>query len=145
VDFSQSYLGQLRAQVGARPLLAVGARVLIEDASGRFLLVRRTDNGLWGLPGGAMELGESLMDVVHREAHEEAHARLRDVTAFGISSDPQVEQHIYPNGDRVHTVEVSEIRFAHLDEVDRARFVATEYPTFGHWRRFVETGCFQVV
>lgn len=154
MSFADSYLGQLRAQVGSRLLLAVGARVLIEDDQGRFLILRRADDGKWGLPGGSMELGESLTDVVHREALEEVGVTLRDVSAFGLSSDPNVERHLYPNGDEVQNVsllvhgfvakgaarsadhESLEVRFAHVDEIDPASFVVTEYPTFGHWCAF---------
>lgn len=161
--FSESYLGQLRAVVGSRCLLAVGARVLIEDHLGRFLLIQRTDSGEWGLPGGSMELGESLMDVVFREAREEANASIERVTAFGLSSDPTVERHIYPNEDQLQNIsllahgyltnsdyapdggEVSEISFVRYEDIDRGSFVATEYPTFSHWKSFKDTGQFQIV
>ncbi len=163
LQFSESYLGQLRALVGNRRLLAVGARVLIEDDMGRFLIIKRTDSGHWGLPGGSMELGESLMDVVFREAMEEANASLERVTPFGLSSDPNIEQHTYPNGDQLQNIsllahgylansdyapdgaEVSKIRFVRYEEIDRDSFVATEYPTFSHWQSFKDTGTFQIV
>jgi ADP-ribose pyrophosphatase YjhB (NUDIX family) len=163
LSFSESYLGQLRALTGPIPLLAVGARVLIEDDAGRFLIIRRADSGDWGLPGGSMEIGESLMDVVFREAREEANAALRDVTAFGLSSNPRIENHIYPNGDQVQNIsllahgylanddyapadgEATEVAFARFDDIDEASFVATEYPTFRHWQAFKATGRFQIV
>ena len=163
MKFSESYLGQLRALVGSRCLLAVGARVLIEDSMGRFLLIRRTDSGDWGLPGGSMELGESLMDVVFREAIEEANASIERVTAFGLSSNPNIEQHTYPNGDQLQNIsllahgylvnndfapdgrEASEIKFSHHKDIDRESFVETEYPTFEHWQSFKDTGVFQIV
>ncbi|WP_440853544.1 NUDIX domain-containing protein [Sinorhizobium sp. 22678] len=143
--------------------MAVGARVLIEDGMGRFLIIKRTDSGHWGLPGGSMELGESLMDVVFREALEEANVSLERVTAFGLSSDPNIEQHTYPNGDQLQNIsllahgyvansdyapdggEASEIRFVRYEEIDRDSFVATEYPTFSHWQSFKDTGTFQIV
>lgn len=161
--FSESYLGQLRSLVGSRGLLAIGARVVIEDSAGRFLLIKRTDSGLWGLPGGSMELGESLMDVVFREAMEEANATIEKVTAFGLSSDPNVEQHTYPNGDQLQNIsllahgyisnsdyaadggEASEIKFISYEDIDRDSFVATECPTFSHWQAFRDTGAFQIV
>ena len=163
MQFSDSYLGQLRALVGNRRLLAVGARVLIENDMGRFLIIKRTDSGHWGLPGGSMELGESLMDVVFREAMEEANASLERVTPFGLSSDPNIEKHTYPNGDQLQNIsllahgylansdyapdgaEVSKIRFVRYEEIDPDSFVATEYPTFSHWQSFKDTGTFQIV
>lgn len=163
LDFAQSYLGGLRALVGKRPLISIGVRVLVEDANGRFLIIRRADDGKWGLPGGSMELGESLLDAAHREAHEEANVTLADVQAFGISSDPVVERHIYPNGDEVQSVsllthaflaggepasndgEAVDFRFCMPEEIDEQSFIRTEWPTFGHWQRFMQTGRFQLV
>lgn len=163
LDFAHSYLGGLRAVVGKRPLISVGVRVLVEDREGRFLLIRRSDDGKWCIPGGSMELGESLIDAVHREAFEEANVTLADVRAFGLSSDPVAERHIYPNGDEVQSVslltharlaggepasndgEATAFRFCRAEEVDEATFVRTEFPTFRHWRAFVQTGQFQLV
>lgn len=163
MSFSESYLGQLRAAVGQMPLLSIGARVLVEDAQGRFLILRRADDGKWGLPGGGMELGESLMQTAARELLEETNLVLSDATPFGISSDPQVERHVYPNGDPVQAIallvhmraaggkllandgEAQGFRFATPAQIEAVDFVTPERPTFAHWQRFVQTGVFQVV
>src|SRR5512135_1153543 len=46
------------------------------DASGRLLLHRRSDNGLWGLPGGKVDPGESVSAAVAREVLEETGFRV---------------------------------------------------------------------
>jgi 8-oxo-dGTP diphosphatase len=54
-----------------RPVLSVAA-VVVHD--GRVLLIRRAkapDAGEWSIPGGAVELGESLEDALRREIREE--------------------------------------------------------------------------
>ncbi|GLX68191.1 hypothetical protein MU1_25360 [Paenibacillus glycanilyticus] len=56
------YIMDLRAIVGSRPLIMTGACVLL-CRNERLLLQRRSDNGLWGLPGGSMEPGETLEEV----------------------------------------------------------------------------------
>ena len=61
------YIEELRKLIGNYPIILVGAAALILDQQDRLLLLRRTDNGCWGIPGGAMEPGESLADTVKRE------------------------------------------------------------------------------
>jgi 8-oxo-dGTP pyrophosphatase MutT (NUDIX family) len=163
VSFADSYLGQLRALVGNRPLLQIGVRVLVEDDAGRVLILRRSDTGDWGLPAGSMELNESLMDTIHREVHEEANVTVADVQVFGISSDPVIERYTYPNGDQVQSVvvlararlaggvlgsndgEATDFRFVDPDTVPPEGFAPPEHPTFDHFRRHRETGAFQFV
>ena len=54
-----------------RPFLAVSAAIMRED---KVLIVRRARppaQGLYTLPGGAVEAGETLIEAVMREVHEE--------------------------------------------------------------------------
>lgn len=61
-----------------RPLVCVGA--LVSDGDGRVLLARTTKwRGLWGVPGGKVDWGESLLDAVAREFREETGLILRDI------------------------------------------------------------------
>ena len=46
--------------------LVVGTSAVVTDGEGRILLHRRADSGNWALPGGAMELGETLAGCVIR-------------------------------------------------------------------------------
>ena len=99
-DFAQSYLGQLRSLVGPRLLLVPGARIVIENPAGQILLQKRSDFGVWGLPGGNAEEGEDLETVVIREVEEETGLVVSKVRPFGFGCDPEVETHTFPNGDR---------------------------------------------
>ena len=58
-----SYIMDLRKIVGHRPLLQVGASVIVEDAQGRILLQLRKDNYLWGYAGGSVELDEVVEEA----------------------------------------------------------------------------------
>jgi 8-oxo-dGTP pyrophosphatase MutT (NUDIX family) len=44
----------------AASVLIPSANVVVADGAGEILLIRRTDNGNWALPGGAIDLGESV-------------------------------------------------------------------------------------
>jgi 8-oxo-dGTP pyrophosphatase MutT (NUDIX family) len=89
LSWAESYLGQLRALAGERTLLFVGARGLVRDRAGRVLLMQRSDNGYWSMPGGAMELGESVADCAIREVWEETGLRAARATPFAIYSGPR--------------------------------------------------------
>ena len=72
IGWDESYHGRLRALAGDKPpLLFVGGRCVVVDDEDRALLVRRSDNGEWALPAGAMELGESIVECAARELREE--------------------------------------------------------------------------
>jgi ADP-ribose pyrophosphatase YjhB (NUDIX family) len=62
--------------------------VVVNDA-GEILLIRRTDNDNWALPGGAMDLGESLPDAAVRETLEETGVRVEITGLVGIYTDPR--------------------------------------------------------
>ncbi|WP_131784261.1 NUDIX domain-containing protein [Protofrankia symbiont of Coriaria ruscifolia] len=50
---------------------------VVTDPDGRILMVHKTDNDLWALPGGGMDLGESITDAAIRETKEEIRYRHR--------------------------------------------------------------------
>ncbi|MEJ3749733.1 NUDIX domain-containing protein [Actinomycetes bacterium KLBMP 9797] len=66
----------------------VGARGVVRDDDGRVLLIQRSDNGMWALPAGAMELGESIADCAVREVFEETGLQAGAVTPFGFYTGP---------------------------------------------------------
>jgi len=74
----------LRVPIFSRPTpIAVGDAAVIDD-EGRILLIRRADNGLWAMPGGALEVGETPAEGVVREAFEESGVRAEAVVLVGV-------------------------------------------------------------
>ena len=74
----------LRTPVFSRPTpVAVGDAAVIDDA-GYILLIRRADNGLWAMPGGALEVGETPAEGVVREALEETGVHCKPVALVGV-------------------------------------------------------------
>ena len=63
--------------------------VVVADDNGRVLLIHRTDNDNWALPGGAMDFGETLSDAAVRETLEETGIKVEITGLVGIYTDPR--------------------------------------------------------
>ena len=121
------YLASLRRHVGHAPLLMVGAATLILDGQGRLLLMKRSDSGCWGPPGGAVEPGEAVETAARREVREETGLELGEMTLFGIFSGPEL-YYKYPNGDEVHNITI-----VYLTGERRGRVRLNGEHTDWHW------------
>ncbi|MET3983284.1 NUDIX domain-containing protein [Streptomyces sp. PvR034] len=71
----------------ANSLVPAASAVVVDD-EGRVLLQRRTDNGMWALPGGKMELGESIGDCAIRETLEETGMTVEVTGIVGTYTNP---------------------------------------------------------
>ncbi|KIF75603.1 DNA mismatch repair protein MutT [Streptomyces sp. 150FB] len=69
--------------------LVVAASAVITDDRGRILLQRRRDNDLWALPGGGMEMGDSLPGTAVREVKEETGLDVEITGLVGTYTDPR--------------------------------------------------------
>jgi ADP-ribose pyrophosphatase YjhB (NUDIX family) len=65
------------------------ASAIVTDGDGRILLHRRTDNALWSIPGGQMEVGETISQTVVREVREETGLEVAPDRLVGIYTDPR--------------------------------------------------------
>jgi ADP-ribose pyrophosphatase YjhB (NUDIX family) len=129
-----SYIQELRAFVGHRPLILVGVLVMIFDENHNLLLQHRTDENTWDFPGGFMELGESTEETARREVREETGLEIGEMTLFKIFAGKEFF-YTCPNGDQVFSVspvyvtndiygalqhdgyEGSEVRFFSIDDL----------------------------
>ncbi|UJW32337.1 NUDIX domain-containing protein [Saccharothrix sp. AJ9571] len=68
--------------------IAVAVSAFIQDDEGRILMIRRTDNDLYALPGGQLELGETLTEAAVREVREETGIECEVTGLIGIYSNP---------------------------------------------------------
>ncbi len=100
-----NYIMDLRKVVGHRPLLQVGASVIVEDSKGRILLQKRRDNHCWGYAGGSVELDEVVEEAAKRELFEETGLIAHTIELFGIFSGSDTH-YTYPNGDEVSNVDI---------------------------------------
>lgn len=75
-----------------------------EPPQRELLLMRRSDNGHWGLPGGYVEAGESVAEAVAREVYEETGVEIEVGRLVGVYSDPKRQVIEYAPDERVHAV-----------------------------------------
>jgi 8-oxo-dGTP diphosphatase len=67
----------------------VGVAVVARVPDGRWLLIRRADTGEWALPGGTLEWGETIRELIPRELREEAGVEVRSIGRLvGVFSRP---------------------------------------------------------
>jgi ADP-ribose pyrophosphatase YjhB (NUDIX family) len=69
--------------------IAVAVSAFIQDDEGRILMIRRTDNDLYSIPGGQLELGETLAQAAVREVREETGIECEVTGVIGLYSDPK--------------------------------------------------------
>lgn len=97
------YIMELRKLVGSRPLIMVGACVILLNNEKEILLQLRNDNKCWGLAGGSIELGETLEQVAKRELFEETGLVAKRLELFQVYSGEEF-YYKYPHGDEVYNV-----------------------------------------
>jgi 8-oxo-dGTP pyrophosphatase MutT (NUDIX family) len=107
---------------------------VIRNEAGHLLLIHKTDNDLWALPGGGHEAGESISETVVREVKEETGINVQVLDIVGLYTDPrhviayddgEVRQQFsicfdaQPLGGSLRTsAESKEVRWVSPDELD---------------------------
>jgi len=92
--------------------VSVSAVVRRRGEPDRILLMRRSDNAHWGLPGGYVEPGESVESAAQREVREETGFEIEVGRLVGVYSDPRVQVIDYGDGRRVQAINLCFEAFA---------------------------------
>ncbi len=95
---------QIERDVSKATQIRPSVSAMILNERGELLLQRRSDNGQWGLPGGSVEIGESVMGATVREVREEIGLLVEVVRLVGVYSDPTLQVVRYPDGRAVHFI-----------------------------------------
>lgn len=99
------YIMDLRKEVGHRPILQLGASVIVVNDKGQILLEKRSDTHNYSYPGGSVELGEKVEEAAKREMYEEVGLIANSLQFFTIASGEELHFK-YPNGDEVYNVDI---------------------------------------
>jgi ADP-ribose pyrophosphatase YjhB (NUDIX family) len=98
-DLPAEQIEPLRTTIFARSSPQAAAAGAVIDDQGRMLLQRRSDNRLWTIPGGILEVGETPAAGAVREVFEETGVRCEPVALVGIYDnrrwEASVAQHMY--------------------------------------------------
>ncbi|MDA1276795.1 MAG: NUDIX domain-containing protein [Verrucomicrobia bacterium] len=87
--------------------IRLGVGVFLLNAERKVLLEKRSDCGLWGLPGGGVEPGESVHAAAAREVREETGFEIQITRMIGVYSEPKDRIVTFQdNGDVVHRIDV---------------------------------------
>lgn len=96
------YISELRKCIGHNPLISAGATVaVIKDK--QILLNLRSDTKTQGIPGGSLEVGETLEETAKRELKEETNLDCDNFTLLNVFSGNDF-YFKYPNGDELYSV-----------------------------------------
>ena len=114
--------------------IVVAVTAFVTNGENQVLLIRRTDNGLWAVPGGAQDFGEYVAEAAVRETKEESGVDIEVTGIVGIYSDPkhvmaysdgEVRQQFsicfrgrYVGGELTPSSESSEVRWVPRAELD---------------------------
>lgn len=128
------FITTLRAKIGNDPLWLSGVSAVVVDDSGRLLLTRRRDNGLWAVVSGVLEPGEEPGPAALREISEETGV---DAELVRLTSVDVTEPITYPNGDRTQYIDIcflaryvaGQARVADDENLDVQWFERTALPT----------------
>ena len=99
----KNYIKTLRQKVGHEPIILNFAGGILANSKNEILLQKRSDFNAWGLPGGALEFGESAPKACVREFLEDTGLKVRTKSLLGVSTN--FIQH-YPNQDVAQAVTV---------------------------------------
>ena len=97
-----SYISDIRKHIGHEPMLSAGATIVVLK-NNKILLNLRSDTNTWGIPGGSLELGETLEETAARELKEETNLEADCFTLLNVFSGNDFYFE-YPNGDKLYSV-----------------------------------------
>ncbi len=91
----ESYIATIRQLVGDTYIMLNACSVVIVNELDEVLLQKRSDNHLWGLPGGLMELNETIEQCAIREVKEETNLDIQLTRFLGVFINPLMRWRVF--------------------------------------------------
>ncbi|MGM0867489.1 MAG: NUDIX hydrolase [Bacillota bacterium] len=98
-----NYVQELRKSIGTKPIILVGSTIVVFNEKKEILLQHCSDRNAWGLPGGAMELGESLEETARQKLYEETGLTAKVFEFIDVLSSKDLNDQ-YPYGVEVYNI-----------------------------------------
>lgn len=98
-----AYYKNLRAQIGTQLIFSPSVAAVIRDEDKHILFVQQAGDTSWGLPAGAIELGETPAQAVVREAYEETGLNVNPKHLLGVFGGEEFRW-VYPDGNQVEYI-----------------------------------------
>ncbi|MDF7639011.1 NUDIX hydrolase [Lactobacillus sp. ESL0791] len=111
----KDYITEIRKKVGHDPIILTFAGGILTNKNNEILLQKRADFNSWGLPGGALEFGETAEEACKREYLEETGLKVKVTSLLGVSTN-QIQH--YPNNDIAQAIVIAFIvKYLKKDEI----------------------------
>ncbi|PET64410.1 DNA mismatch repair protein MutT [Bacillus sp. AFS001701] len=103
-----NYCEVMREKIGNAPLIIVRPSVAILNSVGEILLYQN-EGGNWGIPGGILQLNESVEECIKRTVLEDIGLKLNSLSLIGVYSGAELINKVEGSGDEYHTVAIGYI------------------------------------
>lgn len=101
------YLSDITKQLEKwQDVIFVGTGIILLDEQNRILMACRNDNQQWSLPGGSLEVGETLEECIIRETFEETGIEIREQDLL-LNSVKSILEPVIKNGRKIYVVSVT--------------------------------------
>lgn len=122
------YCEYMRGMIGNSPLIVVRPSVVILDNKGEILLSRYSGTP-WGVPGGILQLSESVEECIKRNVKEDLGLMLNSLQLFGVYSGLELNTKPEDGEDEYHTVAIGYLCTDYEGEVtpDKNQAIEAEF------------------
>jgi ADP-ribose pyrophosphatase YjhB (NUDIX family) len=119
--------------IGNSPLIIVRPSVLIVNQVGEILLYRYIGDN-WMIPGGILQLNESVEECIHRNIFQDIRLKLKKLSILGVYSGNELINRVEETGDEYHNVAIGYLCTEYEGEInpDQNQVIETKFFNVKH-------------